>query len=62
MAEAAAPKPLRKTRRRLSVVSDNKLIEGVATIALDEAASLDVSETSARHAVRTHPLSLRLRP
>jgi len=42
---------LRKTRRRLSVVSDNKLIEGVATIALDASDPTDVTETSARTAV-----------
>ena len=52
MAEEAPPAGgLRKTRRRLSVVSDNKLIEGVATIALEAAETADVVETSARHAV-----------
>jgi len=52
MAEEAPPAGgLRKTRRRLSVVSDNKLIEGVATIALEAAETADVVETSARHAI-----------
>jgi hypothetical protein len=39
-----SPGGIRVARRRLSVVSDNKLIEGVSHIAIDEAEALREEE------------------
>jgi hypothetical protein len=39
-----SPGGIRMARRRLSVVSDNKLIEGVSHIAIDEAEALREKE------------------
>lgn len=43
---------LRATRRRLSVVSDNKLIEGISSIGQDSGAAKVEEETKSNHVVR----------